>query len=203
MALAVNALMTVDQVREELREKSLANDGIIEHRINALSYTFEQRTGWVLAEQELEGFRVNGNGQSVLHLPLVPVQLVSQIEMRNSVDDSVSLTITDTTKFLLKDIDRFGRSLDGHLQLFEDTFLCGELNILLDMVVGFPKGDPKLAEAQRLFMMQLSYEYRRWINGEAGVISRSMADGSVAFASPQNLLREVEDGLMGMKSGRI
>jgi uncharacterized phiE125 gp8 family phage protein len=195
--------MTLDQVREELREKSNANDAVIERRINALSYTFEQRTGWVLMEQTLEGYRVSGNGRRVMHLPLIPVQSVTKIEMRDMLDDSVVQTITDTSKFLLKDIDRFGRSLDGQLQLLEDTFRCGELNILIDMVVGFPKSDPKAAEAQRLFMMQLSYEYRRWLNGEAGVISRSMSDGSISFAPPQNLLREVEDGLMGMKSGRL
>jgi hypothetical protein len=198
------AILSLEQAREELREGKQIYDAIIERRINALSQTFEQRTGWVIVEQDLEDHRVSGNGKTSMCLPIVPVQEITKIELRNPSDDSVYKTITDTTKFLLKSIDRFDRSLDGYVQLFDgETFLCGHLNVLIDAKVGFPKDDPKRAEAERLLIMQLAFEYKRWTNNEAGVLSRTMGDGSVSFAPPQNLLKEVEDGLLDLGAERI
>lgn len=203
MALTANALLTLAEAREELREKSQAFDSVIERRINALSETFEGRSGWILTEQDLEGYRVSGAGGRILLLPIVPIQDVDKIEIRSAFDDTVVTTITDTSKFILKGKDKYEHSITGRLQLFEDIFIRGTDNIAIDMTVGFAADHPRIHEAKRLLIMQLQFEYRRWQQNEAGVISRSLADGSVSFAPPQNLLKEVEDGLIDIRSWRF
>ncbi len=225
MSLNANAILQLDEAREELKESSQKYDSIIERRINGLSATFDSRTGWAIAPQSLTSFRVDGNqrgsqaGGGVIAsalggtgfggskyyilIPIVPVRAVTKIVIHQDWDDSVYATITDTTTFLLKGLDRYAHSLSGRLQLFNDVFLNGHCNVALDMTVGFSDSHPKLAEAKRLMMMQLQYEYKRWQNNEAGLISRSLPDGSISFAPPSSLLREVEDGLMNMKSWRF
>lgn len=229
MSLNANALLQLDEAREELKiGSSLKADSILERRINALSETFELRTQWILAQQDLIAYRVDGStegsttsdflvgagyGQQYtsdgyrfwgsryhIRIPIVPIQSVSKIEMRYQANDLTYQTITDPTQFILKGMDRFGHSLTGHLQLFNFSFLPGKENILLDMRVGFSSDHPTLAQMKRLMIMQLAYEFNRWDKNEVGIISRSLPDGSVSYVPPQNLLREVEDGLNDVHS---
>jgi uncharacterized phiE125 gp8 family phage protein len=198
MALNANALLTLNEARAELRETTQAYDAIIERRINALSTTFESLTGLVLAGREVEDYRVDGNGCAILYLPIIPVQSVERIEVRYHSDETQYFETTNPADYLLKDPDT------GMLQLLNyKRFICGLRNVLLDMTIGFAAGHEKLAEAQRLLVMQLSYEYQRWQRNEAGLLSRTLNDGSVSFAPPTNLLKEVQDGLLTMKIARI
>lgn len=199
MALLDTALLTVDQARDELREKSQLYDGIIERRLNALAGIFERETGWALKSRDLEAYRVDGSGKRDLYIPIVPVQEITQIDMRYE-DETSYRTLTspaDDDEFILKNVKT------GYVQLISDSFPCGKRNILLDMTVGFTSADYELAEAQRLLVMQLSFEYHRWQTNEAGVIAKSYSDGSISFAPQTHILREVLDGLTAMKNRQV
>lgn len=200
-----NALVTLAEAREELKEKSQQYDEVLQRRIDALSSTFESETGWALKQRTLTGYRMNGNNKSYALIPIVPVQSVTQIQIRYECDDTTYKTITDTSKFILKGKDEYGHSISGRLQLLDDFFLGGNANVLLNMVVGFATTHPKIEEAKRLMYMQLAYEYRRWQNNEQGLLTRSSGDGNVSF-QPQfatvmtALLREVSDGLVMLRN---
>jgi hypothetical protein len=210
MSLNLNALATFDEVREEIKVKSQATEATIERRINALSQTFEEESGLILKEQLLTGFRVDSHGTSSICVPLLPVQAVTKIDMRWEFDDSPYVDpMTDPTAWLLKDMDRYGHSHTGLLQLLLVTaakswaFPAGKANILLDMKIGYAKTHPRWSEVQRLFFLQLAYEYKRWEQNEIGISGRSLSDGSVTFNIAQNLLKEVVDGLSSMRLRRL
>lgn len=210
MALNGNALATFEEVREEIKIKSQATEATIERRINALSQTFEEQSGLILKEQSLTGFRVDSHGTSSICLPMLPVQTVTKIDMRWEFDDSAYVDpMTDSSAWLLKDLDRYGHSHTGLLQLLLVTaakswvFPVGKANILVDMKIGYAKTHPRWSEAQRLFFIQLAYEYKRWEQNEIGISGRTLSDGSVTFNIAQNLLKEVADGLDAMRLRRL
>lgn len=208
MSLNANAIASMDEAREELRETSQKYDAVLERRINALSQIFEKQSGLILVQKTLTGFRVNGSGCEALMVPLLPLQSVSKIDMRYDFDDSSYIDpITDTTTFIVKDKDEYGHSHTGYLQLLLTGsiywFPPGKNNILLDTIVGYASTHPVRAEVQRLFFMQLSYEYRRWQQNETGLLGRTQSDGNVSFAIPHNLLQEVVEGLDSLRIRRL
>ena len=197
MALNANALVTLPQAKGNLGETSSANDEIIERQINALSLSFESGTGRKLKQQTLTDYRVNGNSKTYLFLPFVPVQSVSKVEIRYSINDSIYKTITDTSKFLLKD------KRTGILQLKEDSFVCGVKNILVTMSVGYLATDGELAQAQALLLTQLKFDYNKWQHNEIGVTSRTLQDGSIGFVTGSQFLKEVREGLEALQDRRV
>lgn len=210
--LNANAIITLDEAYEELKENTTNYDTILARRINGLSETFETLTGWCIASQSLTAFRVDGDRlmntgygltTQTLLIPILPVQSVTKIDIHDGLSDASTSVITDTTAFVLKGLDRHGVSQSGHLQLLSGAYSTGTCNILLDMVVGFTATHPKLAEAKRLLVTQLQYEYKRWQRNEAGLLTTSMPDGSISFAPGSNLLREVSDGLLQMTTPRF
>lgn len=210
MALNANAIASLDQVREELKMKSQAAEGPLERRVNALSRTFEEQTGLVIVERTLAAFRVDGSGWNSLRIPQLPVQSVTKVDPRWEFDDSAYVApMTNASAWLLKDLDEYGHSHTGYLKLLLVSaataviFPYGKGNILLDMKIGYAKTHPVRSEIERLFFMQLAYDFKRWDQNEAGILSRSLSDGSVTFASSTNLLKEVTDGLEALRMRRL
>jgi hypothetical protein len=229
MSLNANAILALDEAHEELKETSTQYDGVLERRINALSSIFETLTGLKIAQRALTQFRVDGSnardsgitggrhsypsgfsfgfdtgyafsGRTSIHIPTIPVQAVTRIEIRQEWDEAVFATITDTATFILKGMDEYNHSFSGQLELIDGTiFLPGRNNVLLDMTIGFATTHPVLSEVHRLMSMQLQYEYKRWQRNEGGLLSSSVPDGSISFAPATNILKEVADGLMNLR----
>jgi hypothetical protein len=124
-----------------------------------------------------------------MQLPFVPVQSLTKIDLRYSIADTVYKTLTDPTKWILKD------KAIGLLQLTEDYFVSGCRNVLLTMSVGYLATDMEYAQLQALLLTQLQFDYRKWDRNEIGVTSRSLQDGNIGFVPSTQLLREVRDGL--------
>lgn len=186
-----NALMTAAEAAEYLGAGS--SDFKIEDRIDALSTSFESRTGMILKKRTFTDYRVDGSGCYVMRVPLLPVQSVSKIEMRYDWDDSVYQTITSTTEFILKN------KRTGYLQLINMPFLCGNQNVLLTMQCGFDEADSEfaqdLAEILGLFKRQLQSDWQLYSAREEGISSKSYVDGSITYFPRRELLPDVEFGL--------
>jgi hypothetical protein len=189
MPLSAAALITVSDAKAFLKESSTDNDGDIERRINGLSFIFEAYVGRKIKQQTLTDYRVDGNNKTHLILPFVPVQSLTKIDIRYSIDDTVYKTITDSSKWTLKD------KYLGLVQLKEDVFIAGSRNVLLTMSVGYLATDLDFSQYQTLLLTQLQFDYRKWDRNEIGVTSRSLQDGNIGFVPSTQLLREVRDGL--------
>src|ERR1043166_9457929 len=129
MPLSAGALITVSDGKALLKESSTHNGGAIERRVNSLRFTFEAYVGRKIKQQTLTDYRVDGNNKTHLILPFVPVQSLTKIDIRYSIDDTVYKTITDSSKWTLKD------KYLGLVQLKEDVFIAGSRNVLLTMSV--------------------------------------------------------------------
>jgi len=217
-----NALMTVAEVSSVIQETANKSTFELEMRINALSNTFENYTSIRFVERQILGYRVDGPTYAVrtagwgfntfdyFLIPLIPVRAIQRIRMHYAIDDLLSVTITDPSRWLIKGGDEWAavssigfHSWTGRVELLQDAVLAGKENIEVDMTVGCSKNHPYVSEARRLMIMQLNYEYHRFVNNEEGVAAHSMTDGSYSFAPVTNLLKEVSDGLDAMRQKRF
>lgn len=168
----------------------------LEDRINALSTTFESRTRMIIKQREFTNYRIDGTGQRYLRIPLLPVQSVSQVQIRYELDDSVLTTLTSASEFILKS------QWTGRLQLINYGlvgFIRGYKNILLNMQCGFDEADSEfaqdLAEILGLFRRQLQSDWQLYSAREEGISSKSYVEGSITYFPRRELLPDVEFGL--------
>src|ERR1043166_5908887 len=189
MPLSAAALIKASEGKVFLKENSFHKYGDIGRRINGLSFIFEAYVGRKIKQQTLTDYRVDGNNKTHLILPFVPVQSLTKIDIHYSIDDTVYKTITDSSKWTLKD------KYLGLVQLKEDVFIAGSRNVLLTMSVGYLATDLDFSQYQTLLLTQLQFDYRKWDRNEIGVTSRSLQDGNIGFVPSTQLLREVRDGL--------
>ena len=197
MTVAANAIVTLNEAKAFLIEKSTEFDSDIQNQINGLSTIFDRELGRKIKNQTLTDYRVDGTGYYRIILPWAPVQSVSKVDIRNDCDDSVYKTITDSSKWILKD------KKQGLLQMVEDVLICGSRNILITMSVGYIDADVELAAIKDLFLKQLKFNYVRWRNQEIGVQSRTFQDGSIGFIPSGGMLKEVTENLQGFRDTRI
>ena len=197
MALAANAIVSLDEAKSFLGEQSPDRNLEIESRINGLSSIFDQRLGRKTIQQTLTDYRIDGNGSYRATLPWTPVQSVSKVEIRLDRQDLVYKTITDASKWVLKE------KRSGVLEMIEDVLICGYRNILVTMQVGFAASDWELSSIKKLFLDQLHFEYHRWQKNEIGVQNKNLLDGSIGWIPAGGLLREIDENLELFRDRRI
>lgn len=198
MSLHASAIFSsLDEVKPALRISGQSEEPDLERLINALTATFELVSSRKLKQRVLTDYRVDGNGYREISLPYVPASAVTKVDIRHPLNDAVYKTVTDTTKFVLKDPEL------GLLLMKEDTLIYGNRNVLVSFTAGFASDDIRWQLIKDLMLQQLSFSYRLVRNNEVGLVTKSYSDGSVSFFPPQRLLKEVRDGLTDIKDWRF
>ena len=175
MALNANAILTLDDAKERLFEKSEENDPIIEKMIDHFTGLIENEIGTFAVQRTLTDERVDGTGTAEILLPWPPIVSITSFKINDDGDDTTCETITDSTKWIEKDLNA------GLIRLTESAFIRGTRNILFTGDVGFVSTGLDFRNLEEAAYIMLDDYYRRWERREIAVVQKSYPDGTATY----------------------
>ena len=181
MAVSETAIVTLEDAKTRLFESGSGNDSAIEAMIDHATALIEADLGRPVRKRRVTNQRIDGTGTPELLIPWTPVQSIDRIEIRDDYDDSGVQTITDSSKWILKDAET------GLMRLTEDIFAEGRANILFTGDVGFAAVDVRFGTFKEAAYIAVDDYYRRWGNREIGVVNKSYPDGSASYVPAASL----------------
>lgn len=198
MALGVNALVSVDDVKAFIGQTKDGLDATLEIIIDGVSLVFNQYTGRDLAYRETASMKVNGNGTTRLYLPTGPIVSIASV----TVD---GIAVVENTDFVIWNDIAMLETMIGY-DLEAGIWSKGVKNIVMTTVkagyvaMGATANVP--ADLKKAAIIQASFEAQTAIGKEWGVESRSIGGGSTSRYQ-EGLLPEVRAILDSYRRGRF
>jgi hypothetical protein len=200
MALNSNALVSLEDLRTYLCEKTTEFETLMELIINGVSAEFDRYTGRTLKQATYTNLYLDGNGQDILNLPNWPAASLGTVT-----EDGTALTEGLDYDFVL-----YTSNEDAYLQKIQSTWpeldeetavwLAGPKTILISTVaLGYATVPGDLLMA---CLKQCAREYQTAKQKAWGETNRSVADGSVGLVAP-GLLPDVEKVLKGYRRLKV
>lgn len=181
MALAATAIVSLDNAKTRLKLSSADHDAIVESMIENATALIEAELGRPVVARTLTGMRIDGTGEHEILIPWTPVQAVTSFEIRDDRDDTSIVTISDSSKWILKDAEL------GLVRLTEEIFYEGEKNVLFTGSVGFASSDLRMKTFIEACYIALDDLYRRWDRTELSLINKSYPDGQATMVPAASL----------------
>lgn len=181
MAVNATAIISLANAKNRLFEAGTTNDSVIEQMIDHFTQRIEAEVGRPVKKRTVTDKRIDGTGDQWIFIPWTPVFSITQFQVRGNEDDSIVATITDSSKWIMKDPDI------GEVKLIYDTFVEGRKNILFTGAVGFETTDIRYKAFEEAMYVALSDLYKRWESKSMSVVQKSFPDGSASFISAADL----------------
>jgi hypothetical protein len=148
-----NSLLTLTSLKRYLGEAttSTSDDAFYEDVINAVSHTFNSRTGRLIKSREHTTYH-DGNGKQVLHLdqyPIVSAATGIDIRIDTDWDFSTSDKVTSTDIRIYKN--------EGKVFIDDDSFESGEQSVKVVYTAGYTVSSTSSGSTQGTLPGDLDY----------------------------------------------